>query len=131
MLRGSCLCGAIAFEIDGRVSPMECCHCSRCRRTSGSAFSAALITAARSFRFLRGEDLLTRFELASGFRHDFCRVCGAPMPAPGDEKVVPIPAGCLDDDPGTQPFRHAFVGSKAAWFEIDDALPRFDESAGD
>lgn len=129
MIRGSCLCGGVVFEIDGNVSPMECCHCSRCRKTSGSAFSTALLTSSRRFRWLEGRDLITSFQLETGFRHDFCRVCGSPTPWPEQAKVTPVPAGSLDDDPGTRPFRHAFVGSKAAWFEITDGLTQFDESA--
>jgi hypothetical protein len=129
MIRGSCLCGGVVFEIEGRVSPMECCHCSRCRKTSGSAFSTALLTASRSFHWVKGRDLVTSFQLETGFRHDFCRVCGSPTPWPEQAKVMPVPAGCLNDDPGTRPFRHAFVGSKAPWFDVTDGLPQFGESA--
>ena len=131
MIRGSCLCGGVVFEIEGKVSPMELCHCSRCRKTSGSAFSAGLIAATRSLRWVRGEELISRFELPSGFQHDFCKVCGSPTPRPGEGKVTALPAGCLDDDPGTRPFRHAFVGSKAAWSDIPDGLPKFEEHAED
>ncbi len=128
MILGSCLCGGAAFEIDGRVSQMQTCHCSRCRKTSGSAFSTRLMTAARSFRWVRGLELITVFELPSGFRHAFCRVCGSALPDPDPSgKVIPLPAGCLDDDPGTRPFRHTYVGSKAPWFEITDDLDQFEE----
>jgi len=130
MIRGSCLCGGVAFEIDGKVSPMETCHCSRCRKTSGSAFSTALMTATASFRWLRGTELITQFELPTGFRHDFCRVCGSPVPgAELPPKVKAFPAGCLDDDPGTTLLRHCFVGSKAPWFEITDNVNQFEEVA--
>lgn len=129
MLRGSCLCGAVAFEIDGRVSPMECCHCSRCRRTSGTAFSTALLTATKSLRWVRGREAITSFELPSGFRHDFCSVCGSPTPRATDEKLTAIPAGALLDDPGTRPLRHCYVGSKAAWFDPADGLPQFESAA--
>ncbi len=130
MIRGSCLCSASAFEIEGRLSPMQTCHCSRCRKTSGTAFSTGLLTASKSFRWLRGRELICVFDLPSGFRHAFCKVCGSPMPGPDvGGKVVSLPAGCLDDDPGTRPFRHTYVGSKAAWYEITDDLDRFDEWA--
>jgi SAM-dependent methyltransferase len=85
------------------------------------------MTAARSFRWVRGRDRITVFELPSGFLHAFCRVCGSPMPGPDAHgKVVPLPAGCLDDDPETRPFRHAFVASKAPWYEITDDLAQFE-----
>ncbi len=102
---------------------MQICHCSRCRKTSGSAFSTALLTATSSLRWVQGPESITVFALPSGFRYAFCRVCGSPMPEPDvSGKVVMLPAGCLDDDPGTRPFRHAYVGSKAPWFEITDDL---------
>ncbi len=132
MIRGSCLCGAVAFEIEGKVSPMQTCHCSRCRKTSGSAFSTALLTAAGSFRWVQGAGEIAVFQLASGFRHAFCRTCGSPMPAPEPTgKVVALPAGCLDDDPGTRLFRHTFVGSRAPWFEITDTLTQFETWAAE
>lgn len=131
VLRGSCLCGGAAFEIDGRVSPIQTCHCSRCRKTSGSAFSAALLTAATSFRWLHGRELVQVFELPSGFLHAFCRVCSSPLPAPDERgKVVALPAGCLDDDPGTRVQRHTYVGSKAPWLEITDGIEQHEEWAG-
>ena len=129
MIHGSCLCGGVEFEIEGNVSPMEYCHCSRCRKTSGSAFSTALLTASQSLRWVKGRDLISSFQLDTGFRHDFCRVCGSPTPWPDQEKVTPVPAGCLADDPGSRPFRHAFCGSKAPWFEISDDLPQFRDRA--
>jgi len=129
MIPGSCLCGGVEFEIEGKVIPMECCHCSRCRKTSGSAFSTALLTSTRSLRWVKGRTLVRSFQLATAFRHDFCRVCGSPTPWLDQSRVTPVPTGCLDDDPGTRPFRHAFIGSKAPWFEVTDDLAHFDEGA--
>lgn len=124
---GRCLCGAVEFEIEGNVSQMEACHCSRCRKTSGSAFSSALLCGTKSFRWIKGEDEITSFRLPSGFAHHFCSVCGSPTPSlePIEGKVVPIPAGSLESDPGTRIQWHAFVGSKAAWDEILDDAEQF------
>ena len=119
------MCGGVVFEIDGKVSPMECCHCSRCRKKSGSAFSAAFLVASKSLRWVKGVDLISSVQLDTGFRHYFCGGCGSPTPWPGVPKVTPVPAGCLDVDPGVRPFRHVFVGSKAEWFELTDGLPHF------
>lgn len=124
-IRGSCLCGAVAFEIRGRVSPIQTCLCSRCRKASGSAFSAALLCAAKSFHWIGGRDGIATHTLPTGFLTAFCRRCGCPVPAPDTErKVKAIPVGCLDDEPGTRILRHTFVGSKAAWFELTDSVPR-------
>ena len=106
---------------------MQICHCSRCRKTSGSAFTTALLTATASLRWVQGPETITVFALPSGFRYAFCQVCGSPMPEPDvSSKVVMLPAGCLDDDPETRPFRHAYVASKAPWFEITDDLEQFE-----
>jgi ubiquinone/menaquinone biosynthesis C-methylase UbiE len=132
VIRGSCLCGAVAFEIEGRVSPLQTCHCSRCRKVSGSAFSVSLMTAVKSFRWLRGQDQISVFRLPSGFGHSFCRTCGSPVPVPHPTgKVFGLPAGSLEGDPGTRLLRHTFVGSKAPWFEITDALPQHETWAAE
>jgi hypothetical protein len=62
MIRGSCLCGAVAFEIDGRVTPIQLCHARRCQKFTGSAFSPELAARAERFRWLRGEDQLAHYE---------------------------------------------------------------------
>ncbi len=128
-IRGGCLCGAVAFEIQGRISPIQTCLCSRCRKASGSAFSAALLCAAKSFRWLRGQDGIATFPLSTGFVSAFCRTCGSPLPLPATEgKVKAIPAGSLDGELGTRIVQHIFVGSKADWFELTDGLPQHDEA---
>ncbi len=130
MIRGSCLCGGVRFEIDGKVSPVGQCHCSLCRKASGTASNAVLLTATRSFRWVVGEELAQTWQRPSGWRHTFCRVCGSSLPrVHSSGKVVQIPAGILDDDPGTDIARHIFVGSKAAWDEIAGDAPRFEEHA--
>src|SRR5262249_14429894 len=63
-----------------------------------------------------------------GFRRTFCSRCGSIVPdgTQAWEGRLFMPAGPFDDDPGVRPAAHIFVASKAAWFEITDALPRFD-----
>ena len=124
MLQGSCLCGGVRFEITGKVSAIGQCHCSLCRKVSGSASNAALLTAQPSLRWLEGEELIQQYSRPTGWKSVFCRVCGSPMPLLHPSgKVFWIPAGSLDDDPGTRIEQHIYVGSKAAWDEIagDDA----------
>ncbi len=77
-----------------------------------------------------GEDLAQTWQRPSGWAHTFCRVCGSPLPRlHSNGKVVAIPAGILDDEPGTGIARHIFVGSKAAWDEIAGDAPQFEEGA--
>lgn len=130
MLTGGCLCGAVRYQIDGRLSPIWFCHCSKCRRSTGSAFHAGAACRSTKFRWLRGEETIASFRTPSGYESRFCPRCGSRLPARAEgTEFVTLPVGTLDDDPGSRPARHIFVGSKAPWFEITDALPRFEEHA--
>lgn len=126
MVRGSCLCGGIGFEA-ASIALLTHCHCSMCRKAHGSAFGSFASVRTEDFRFVHGEELVQFYESTPGNRRAFCRVCGsnAPVRASDGETFV-VPAGLLDDDPGVRPALHMFVGSKAPWWEIEDALPRFD-----
>jgi hypothetical protein len=133
MVRGSCLCGGVAFAIDGKLTPIQLCHARRCQKFTGSAFSPELAARASALRWTRGEELITVYEAPllrepPPLRRAFCRVCGSPLPVrlEGTDYVVVL-AGVLDDDPGTKPFRHIFVAQDAAWNRITDDLPYFEE----
>lgn len=127
---GSCLCGDVAYEISGAPMVMYQCHCSRCRRSRGSAHGANLFYELDQFRWLRGEEHVVDYKLpeAKRFGVAFCRRCGAATPRVVAERgAVIVPAGALDTDPGVKPMAHIFVGSKAGWFEITDTIPQFAE----
>ena len=129
MVKGSCLCGGIAFEVDGPLGPiMGHCHCSMCRKFSGAPFETVVSAPRTALRWTKGADRVTRYRSSANNYRCFCRVCGSHVPDPqvkGEQLF--IPAGALDDDPGLRPAAHIFVGSKAPWYEIADELPRFDE----
>ena len=127
MIRGSCLCRQIKYELTGGIELINNCHCTMCRKAHGAAFGSFLHAASTGFRWVAGEDLITRYESSPGNVRAFCRVCGSNMPVLENGGEVNIPAGTLDDDPGVRPVVHIFVGSKAPWFEIADALPQFKE----
>ena len=127
---GSCLCGGVAFEYEGKPKMMMNCHCTRCRRAKSAAHASNVFVDPANFRWLKGEDQVVSYKLpeAERFGHAFCRTCGSSVArlAPG-APVVNIPAGALDDDPGIRPGAHIYVASKAPWFELTDDLPRYDE----
>ncbi len=131
-LSGSCLCNAVAFEITGAPLRMGHCHCSRCRRGRSAAHATNLFVTFDQFRWLRGESLVTVFDLpgAERFGTNFCAKCGSDVPR-HSPKIgrVNVPAGCLDADPGIRPSFHIYVGSKAPWFEITDSIRQFEEAA--
>ena len=131
MLRGSCLCGGVRFEIAKAVGPFELCHCNRCRKSSGGAFAAFLGVEASDYRLLAGADLVGSYDAPilrapPAYRSSFCRRCGSPVPNPDpDADWFEIPAGLLESDPQLAPDKHIFVELKAKWFEITGAVPRF------
>jgi hypothetical protein len=127
-VRGSCLCGGIAYEIEGELPLFLNCHCSRCRKARGTDYTSLLLVEESSFRWLRGEELVESYKLPEAwrFKHCFCRVCGSSLPEVHPGQVV-VPAGTLDDDPGVGVSCHVFTGSKAPWCEITDDLPQFEE----
>jgi hypothetical protein len=119
----------VRFQIDGKYSDIGLCHCSKCRKVSGVASNAVVLTAARSLKWLQGRDLVKTFRLPDGWGSTFCSECGSPLPQLGaNGKLYWVPAGVLDDDPGVRVVRHIFVGSKASWDEIGGDAPRYPEA---
>ena len=130
MIQGSCLCGAVKFAIDGKFGPVGQCHCSKCRKASGTDGNAVFLTVFQSLRWVSGEQLIIRYVVpGGGWSSSFCSVCGSPTPNPnGSKKIYFVPAGSLDDDPGFRGYAaHIFVGSKAPWVCISDNAPQFFE----
>jgi hypothetical protein len=128
--RGSCLCNAVTFVVDGPLKFAWHCHCTRCRRARSAAHASNLITAASAVRFTRGAEQLSQFKVpdARFFLHVFCRHCGSPMPRVDEGRdIAVIPMGALDDTPDMLPSGHIFVGSKAPWHAIADALVQHQE----
>jgi hypothetical protein len=126
-VRGSCLCGEVAWEVTGPLEMMSHCHCSRCRKAHGAAFATFLMCTPDAFRLLRGRERMGRYESSPGLYRVFCTGCGGVVPNPEPvQGLIGIPAGPLDDDPGARPVAHLFVGSKAPWYEITDALPQLE-----
>jgi hypothetical protein len=124
--RGSCLCGEVAFEVEGPFDRFLNCHCSRCRKASGTAHSCEVVVPAPALRWLRGEASVARFDLARArsFATAFCKTCGSPMPhltRSGREAIVP--AGGFDQPLGVAPDRHAHWSWRADWYVHGDALP--------
>lgn len=126
-ITGGCLCGEIRYEVRQAAVWSHNCHCSRCRRATGAAFASHLFVPEKAFSYIKGEELLTRYEVsdADTFSHVFCSRCGSTLPfRPLIPGVIGVPMGTVDGDPGLGPRAHIFVESKAPWFEITDSLPR-------
>ena len=131
MIRGSCLCRGVRFEIRGKLTGASHCHCSMCRKAHGAAFGTYAAAKAADFLVVSGEDLITRYHSSPGIVRTFCARCGSTLQWLRESKpeIVDIALGVLDDDPGVRPAAHIYVGSKAPWYEITDALPRHEAGA--
>lgn len=129
-IAGSCLCGAVRFEIKPPLSGFRYCHCSRCRKASGAAHAANIFLPESQFAWFSGESLIRRFDLpgAKRFAVCFCTQCGTRVPhkIAGTENVL-VPAGILDASPEERPDGSIFWGSKAPWYVEPAERPKHDE----
>jgi hypothetical protein len=135
MIRGSCLCGGVQFEARKVQGPFELCHCTRCRKVTGSAFAAGIYVAHDDFKMLQGQELVRVYEAPirqapPAYHSCFCSRCGSRVPdAFSCAPLIELPAGSLDSDPGLRPDTHIHVEGKAPWFTISDGLPQLDRLA--
>ena len=129
MIQGSCHCGAVKYEVHGRLLRFVNCHCPDCRKFTGSAFAAVIVTESKGFTVTSGEANVAAFDSSPGKHRCFCRTCGCHVFARVDARpeIVLIRAGTLDDDPGMKPQMHIWVKAKAPWHEITDAIPQYAE----
>lgn len=128
MYVGGCLCGAIRFEIHGKIHNIVYCHCSQCRKAQGSAFATNGIVKAKDFRIVSGTDLLTGYESSPGQMKYFCKICGSPIMSRSEARPdqVRIRLGTVESDITERPLAHIFATSKAGWEEIADDLPQYE-----
>lgn len=130
MLTGSCLCGNLRYKVPNEFEYALICHCSQCRRATGSAFKALAGIRIELVELIVGEmePLIYGDESA----HDVhCRECGSLLYSSVREHAYAhVTMGTLIDAPSIRPTAHIFVGSKASWHQISDDLPQFEEFPG-
>ncbi len=128
-LSGSCLCGSVSYKITGTSKFFFHCHCSRCRKATGTGHASNIIMRPDTVTWTAGEDLLSSYKVpdAERFSTSFCRRCGSLMPrvAP-DKSFAVVPAGSLDTDPGISPQARIMSGSRTEWSCGASELPEFD-----
>ncbi|MGE0666000.1 MAG: GFA family protein [Sphingomonadales bacterium] len=129
---GGCLCGAVTFQISGAFEGFFLCHCSRCRKGTGSAHAANLFSTAATVTWLSGEDKVKTYRIPDT-RHQkcFCTECGSALPRvqPGSTLLV-VPAGSLDSGVDVRPNAHIFFASRANWDERLEDVPKMDTFPG-
>jgi hypothetical protein len=125
-LRGSCLCRAVRYAVADEFVFAANCHCSNCRRATGSAFKPFARIARERLRITEGAEELRRY--GDAVTHDaHCGACGSLLFSQVDGGAFAhVAMGTLLDGPSIRPSQHIFVGSKAPWFAITDDLPQHD-----
>lgn len=129
---GSCLCGAVAFEVTGPFDAFFLCHCGRCQKDTGSAHAANLFSSSAKLVWLKGEDHVTTFQLPET-RHQksFCATCGSALPAIQENgALLVVPAGSLDTDVSIKPIAHICCADRAIWDEALENIPKMDGLPG-
>ena len=127
-LTGACACGGVRFEVTEPLLGAIYCHCKRCQRRTGTAFSVTGATAPGSFRFVAGEELVSAWDPGDGgWEKLFCSHCGGHLASRTGEKLS-VRLGALDADPGVRVVAHQFVTYAAPWDPLpEDGLPRYPE----
>src|SRR5690554_4998838 len=123
---GSCLCGAVKFEVHGDFDSFYLCHCRHCQKDTGSAHAANLFSQSARLVWLVGEEAVASYTLP-GTRHQkcFCRTCGSAVPNTHIPGLLVVPAGCLDSELSRVPTAHLFTSSRAAWDRAQGDVPEF------
>jgi hypothetical protein len=128
-LVGKCFCGAVRYAVTDEFLYAANCHCSNCRRTTGSAFKPFAGIERDKLVVTEGRDSLMIFGDHNG-NDTHCKVCGSLLYSlVRAGAFVHVAMGTLVDDPSIRPTQHIFVGSKAPWFTITDNLPQYEEFA--
>jgi hypothetical protein len=128
MYKGSCLCGGINVTINGKIKDIIHCHCSLCRKSSGTAFATNGFVNVKDFSIKTGQALLSYFELKPGKKRHFCSQCASPIYSSNesDPARIRLRLGLLDSDIAERPISHNFVSSKANWDSLGLNLPEYD-----
>jgi hypothetical protein len=123
MPKGSCLCGAVAFEVAAPLAPPDACHCGQCRKTSGHYWASTNV--ARDALTLTGEEHLTWYRSSEKVRRGFCGRCGSALFwDPVEKPVIAIAMGAFEAPTGTRLEMHIFTADKGDYYAIADGLPQ-------
>jgi ADP-ribosyl-[dinitrogen reductase] hydrolase len=126
ILKGSCLCGAVRYEVDQIDTPIVHCHCGTCRKAHAAAYATTAGVLRQHFRWTAGEDKLNAYESSPGKLRRFCSVCGTQVLAERVAKphiILRVPT--LDDDPGKTPTLHIWTSHDVPWLLDREDMPRY------
>ena len=119
-IKGACLCGQVQYEVSGPFEAFHLCHCSQCRRSTGSAHASNIFTSPDRIKWISGENLIKRYtpDEPGVISKCFCTNCGSLVPYVSlkSGKLI-IPAGSLSESPGITPDDNIFWRDRADWYE--------------
>jgi hypothetical protein len=128
MLTGSCLCGSIAYEVDGPPGWIVHCHCKTCRKAHGTAFASVMIVPRTGFRWIRGQEFLASFESSLGKFRRFCSRCGSQLVSDRNgQREMTLRLGCLDTPITDRAKCHIWRSDAAPWYDPKDSIPELPE----
>jgi hypothetical protein len=128
MLRGSCLCGAVAYEADALTSPIGLCHCRTCQKAHASAYAPTARTSRAQFKWTKGGQTVAAYESTPGKNRWFCPKCGTHLMAEWrDKDEVILRVGSLDTQLEEKPVVHIWMSHANAMLEAPDDIPRLPE----
>lgn len=123
MRRGSCLCGAVSFEVSCELTPPDACHCSQCRKISGHYWASTDVP--RGAVSIEGEQQVRWYQSSEKVRRGFCQSCGSPLFWDVEGRAnLAISMGAFENPTGTRLAKHIFVPDKGDYYEIADGLPQ-------
>ncbi len=127
-MKGSCLCGAVEYEVDQLDMPIGHCHCRTCRKAHAAAFASTVGVMRKHFRWLRGEDKLSSFESSPGKLRRFCSICGSHLVAERTAQAhVILRVATLDEDPKAKPTMHIWRSHDVSWLQDPEGIPSYSE----
>ena len=128
MMTGSCLCGEVVYQLNNEIKTIVYCHCSRCRKQTGSAFNAATAINKEDLTFIKVEEKIKVFS-CSGVNRHFCGQCGSHLfsSRDNDNNSYRLRIGLINEPINAEKRIHIYTGSKANWDIICDGYPEFEE----
>ncbi len=127
-MKGSCLCGAVEYEVDQLDMPITHCHCRTCRKAHAAPFASTAGVMREHFRWTRGKEMLKAFESSPGKLRYFCSICGSHVVAerPAQPHVI-VRVATLDEDPGLRPEAHIWCSHDVPWLQDAENAGFYDE----
>lgn len=120
MIKGSCCCQAVQFELTEKPKMVGTCHCSRCRKSGASTIA---FIKKETLRWLKGKDQVASYTPSAPYKYVrcFCKVCGSSLgEILSEEANFPVAVNLFDTEVHLENGFHEFVEEKPSWYNICD-----------